>query len=210
MIYLIGGSPRCGKTILAKKLSSKLRVSHLSTDAFYPMVLSMIPKPEIKKKFPQQDMPTPKGKFRFDVYPNQAMLKAQTTEAETMWPPIKAFISSLVHREQDLIIEGIHLFPKLVNQFKNTKQWKHIRIVYLIKMDLEKIQTGFSKSKDIYDWMYPAIKNDKERLGKAAEFVRSKSVYIEKEAKKHRFRLFNTDDNFRVALKEAQDYLIRK
>lgn len=209
MIYLIGGSPRCGKTILANKLSSKLKISHLSTDAFYPMVLSMIPKSERKKRFPQTNMPTPEGKFRFDVYPHQKTLKAQIVEAKTMWTPIKAFVSSLINREQDFIIEGIHLFPKLVNEFKGTKYWKQIRLIYLIKTDLDKIQSRFSKSTDVFDWMYPAIKNDEVRLRAAAKYVKSKSDYVEKEAKKYRLKIFHTDTFFNKTLKEAQDYLIR-
>jgi 2-phosphoglycerate kinase len=208
MIYLIGGSPRCGKTILAKKISLKKKISLVSTDAFRPMVLEMTPKSEIKKKFPQTDMPTPKNKFRFDIYSSKEMLKAQAVEAKTMWPPTKAFIRSLIYREQDFVIEGVHLFPSLVNELKKTAHWKHIRVVYLIKTDIEKIIAGFSRNKDSFDWMYPSIKDNGDRLTKAAEMVREKSLYIEKGCKKHRFKAFNTEAGFNKKIREALNYLI--
>src|SRR3989338_7215427 len=110
MIYLIGGSPRCGKTILSRKLARKTGASFISTDAIYTMILKTVPKSELKTKFPQEVMLTPKSKFGFDVYPAKAMLKAQLAEADTMWQSIKALIVFMVDSKQDYIIEGIHLF----------------------------------------------------------------------------------------------------
>jgi len=210
MIYLIGGSLRCGKTILSKKVALKKRISCVSTDALRPMIINMVPKSEVKKKFPQTNMPTPKDKFRFEVYSPKELLMAQIAEAKTMWPPTEALISSLIYRDEDFVIEGVHLFPPFVNKLKKTKFWKHIRVVYLIKKDLDKIQAGFSKNKIGYDWMYPSIKDDQARMIQAAELVREKAEYIEKEAKRFRFKLFNTENNFDKVLKEAQDYLIQK
>jgi len=210
MIYLIGGSLRCGKTILSKKISSKKRISCVSTDALRPMVISMLPKSEVKRKIPQTDMPTPKDKFRFEVYSPKALLRAQVAEARTMWPAIEALIASLIHREEDFVIEGVHLFPPLVNKLKNKKYWKQVRVVYLIKKDLDKIQAGFAKNKSGYDWMYSSIKGDHKRLTEAAELVREKAEYIEKEAKKFRFKIYNTENSFDKVLKEAQQYLIKE
>lgn len=210
MIYLIGGSARCGKTILSKKIAIKKRTSLISTDHLRSMVLAMVPKSEMNKKFPQTKMVSPKNKFRFDCHSAEAMLKAQVIEAKTMWPPIKALISSLIYRDQDCVIEGVHLFPSLVKQLKGTKDWKHIKVVYLIKTDLEKIQIGFSKNKEEFDWMYPFIKNDADRLRKAAKMVSVKGAYIEKEAGKYNLKVYNTENNFNKVLKEARSYLINE
>lgn len=208
MIYLIGGSPRCGKTILAKRISLKERISYISTDPLRQMILDMVPKSEVKRKFPQTEMLYPKDKFRFEVYSPKVILKAQIVEAKTMWSPTKTLIQSLVNREQDFIIEGIHLFPRLVNQLKETRYWKKIKVVYLIKSQLDKIKTGFSQNKNEYDWLYPTIRDSKERLTKAAEMVKEKSDYIEKEAKKFRFKLYNTEDDFNKQIEKASKYLI--
>jgi len=210
MIYLIGGSSRCGKTILSKKIASKKKISFISTDSLRPIVLEILSKKELKSKFPQTNMPTPKNKFRFDLYPAKDILDAQVVEAKIMWPPIKAFITSLIFRDRDYVIEGLHLLPGLVNQLKRTKYWKDIKVVYLIKTDLIKIQSGFSKNIREFDWMYPLIKNDKDRLLKASEMVSSKGQYIAKEAIKFDLKLYNTEDSFNKTLKEAEAYLFRK
>ena len=104
MIYLIGGSPRCGKTILANKIAREKRISLVSTDALRQVVLNTIPKSTIKKKFPQEPIKGPDGKFLFEIYPPRYLLKAQITEAKTMWPGTKSFIEALIRSGQDYVI----------------------------------------------------------------------------------------------------------
>jgi len=209
MIYLIGGSPRCGKTILAKQIAYKKRVPLISTDVIRQIVLHSTPKSEIKKKFPEEPLKRFKNKFLFEVYSPEKLLKAQIKEAETIWPGVKAFIEPTIRHKQDFIIEGIHLLPKLVKQFKGNKIWKNFRVVYLVKEDLDLIVNGFSKNPNKYDWMYPSIKNDKDRLLSAAKMVRIKGDYLNKEAIKYKFKIINTEVNFDKKLKQAQDYLIK-
>ncbi len=209
MIYLIGGSPRCGKTILAKKIAHDKKISCVSTDALRAAILNTVPKSQRQKKFPQEAMPTPPTKFRFDVYSPAAQLKAQLVEAETMWPGVMAFIKSLSNREQQYVVEGVHLLPRLVNQLKKTSYWKDIKVVYLAKKDLAKIIKDFPKNKDEYDWMLPTIQHDKARLRKAALMTQVKSQYFDREAKKYHLKVFNTDSNFQKKLRQAQRYLIK-
>ena len=209
MIYLIGGSPRCGKTILAKKISQKEKISWISTDVIYPIVLKSIPKSQIKSKFPQTAMKTPSGKFRFDVYSPEAMLKAQLVEATTMWPGIKELIYYLINRQQDFIIEGVHLLPKYINKLKRADIWKNIKVIYLVKRNIDNIIKGFPKNKNEYDWMIQTIIGNKERLKKAAKMVQIKSEYFYKETKKYHLKIFNTDTNFVQKLRDSQYYLLR-
>jgi predicted nucleotidyltransferase len=56
--------------------------------------------------------------------------------------------------------------------------------------------------------MLPATKNDSRRLTKVAEMVRVKSIYIEKEAKKHNFKVYNTENDFKKKLSDAQRFLL--
>lgn len=209
MIYLIGGSPRCGKTILAKKIARSKKISWITTDAIYPIILNSLPKTQVKSKFPQTAMKTPSDKFRFDIYSYKAMNQAQWIEAKTMWPGTKALIEHIIYREQDYIIEGVHLLPRFINKLKNTGYWKNIRVVYLVKRDLNKIIKDFPKNKNEPDWMFPAIKGDELRIKKAGKMVQTKSEYLYKEARKYNFKVFNTDTNFVQKLRDAQNYLLR-
>ena len=78
-----------------------------------------------------------------------------------------------------------------------------------LKRDLDKIVKDFSKNKNEYDWMLPAIIGDESRLKKAAKMVQVKSEYFYKEAKKYSLKVFNTDTNFERKLRDAQNYLFR-
>jgi len=54
MIYLIGGAPRAGKTILAQRLSRKLHVGWISTDLLLPLLgmtnIKLYGEKEVKEK----------------------------------------------------------------------------------------------------------------------------------------------------------------
>ena len=171
--------------------------------------MNTVKKSELGDKFPQRKMQAPKGKFRFDVYAPEALLKAQIIEAKAMWSGIKALIAHLIEREQDYVIEGVHLFPGLIKTLKKTSLWKDIKVVFIIKKDVNKLQEGFLKNKDEYDWMSPATKNDPRRLKKVAEMVRVKSIYIEREAKKYNFKVYNTEVGFKKKLSDAQSFLMK-
>jgi 2-phosphoglycerate kinase len=210
MIYLIGGAPRCGKTTLSKTIASKKRISFISMDVLRPMIMASFKKGEWKKIFPSENIETPKGKFQFEVIDSREAVKIMNIESSTTWPPIKALIEKLIEREEDYVIEGANLMPKYLKQLKRTKYRKHIRVVYLVKTDLEKIKNGFAKTtKGVYDWMYPYIKGDDDRITMAAQYVQGYGRYFEKEAKKNGFDVFNTQDNFNKVLLEAERHLMK-
>lgn len=209
MIYLIGGAPRCGKTILSKKIASKKRISFVSLDVLRPMIMASFSKVERKKRFPSESVKTPKGKFRFEVNDSKEAIRIMNVESRTTWPPIRALIEKLIEREEDYVIEGANLMPKYVNQLKGTKYWKDIRVVYIVKTDLDKIKSGFAKTTaGVYDWMYPHIKGDDERITMAAKYVQGYGKYFEKEAKKYGFKVFNTQDKFTKMLRDAKEYML--
>jgi len=208
MIYLVGGSTRCGKTTLSKAIARNKRISFISVDVLRPMIMSSYKVSELKGLFPSESVKTPKGKFRFEVIDAKEAIRIMNVESKTTWPPVKALIEKLIEREEDYIIEGANLMPKLLKQLKGTKYWKHIKVVYLVKTDLEKIKSGFAKTtKGVYDWMYPHIKDDNNRITMAGKYVQGYGTYFEKEAKKYGFKVFNTQDDFKEVLKAAQKHL---
>jgi len=196
MIYLIGGAPRCGKTILAKKIALKHKISWITTDTLRFVILAHTPKSQIKQKFPFETVKTAKGQYHFERYSPQTLLKLEITEANSMWPGIKELIKQFINSNQDYVIEGVNLLPRLVNQFKNTKFWPNIKVVYLIKTDLKKIKEGIPKNKKEFDWILAGGINVPGRLGKAAQMIRYESKYFVTQAKKYKFKLVNTDSNF--------------
>ena len=202
MIYLISGAPRCGKTILSKKITVSQRIPLLSTDSISPIIVKYIPKSQLKKKMPSEFS---KGS---EYISSRRSLEIDIIEARTMWSGIKALIKELDSSKQDYIIEGVHLLPKLVMQLKKEKYWKNIKSIYLIKKDPYKIIKGFCINKGDFDWVRRCL-SDKHKIQNIAEMVKLKSLYFEKEAKKYKLKIINTERNFTSQLNLARKFLIK-
>ena len=124
MIYLIGGSPRSGKTILSKRLSKALNIQYISTDILRLVMVACLKGADRYEYFPFEKMFDSAGSVE-KFYKNTSakkMLKADIEEAKILMPGIKAFICHLLNSEMDYIIEGVHFLPSLVSQFKKNNQ----------------------------------------------------------------------------------------
>ncbi len=204
MIYLIGGCPRGGKSILSRKLSKVLNVLYISTDN-----LRLVVKPYFKGKDRDKNFPFIKmfdsvtiDKF-FLKYSGQEQLEADLTEAKSTWPGIKSLIDHLLVCKTDYVIEGIHLLPSFVNLYKDNK---NVRIVFIVKLDEEKIYQGLLKNKNTSDWLTDNTKN-KDTIKMAAKSLVDYGKFFLAETEKYGFKCFNTEDNFLDKIQKASDYL---
>jgi len=118
MIYLIGGAPRAGKTILAQRLSRKLHVGWISTDLLLPLL----------------GMTNVEGiKTGWDAAP-----EAVTASAEWFFPYLGQFIWGVSLMAEHYIIEGVDFLPAQVAQLALQYQ---LRAVFLgcSSMTLERL-----------------------------------------------------------------------
>lgn len=189
MIYLIGGAPRCGKTILSKALANKKCISWISTDSIWSIVAASIPKNQIAKKFPYR-------KTRLGVHSAKSHLAAEITESKTLWPGISAFIERLIETRENYVIEGVHLMPELIQTLKRKRYWQEISAVYLVKEDLQKIKDGFSRNVAAHDWLAEVFQKSPHLQEAAAEMVREKSRHIAMGARKYGLKVVSMDDAF--------------
>lgn len=206
MIYLIGGAPRCGKTILSKQLTKK-GISWVSTDAVRAMILASTPKSQIDKKFPIEKLQRAANKKRVpyqDILSNtpEKLLRGEIGEARSIWPSVEAMIKILIDMQEDFIIEGVHLLPELVAALKKTPYGKQIRCVYLVKTDLHKIIEGFAKNPSKHDWIRGALTNA-SLTEKIARVVQVESRHVSAQAEKYGFKVYNTEKNFKTQLSKA-------
>lgn len=207
MLYLIGGSPRGGKTILSKKLSKKIEVPYISTD-----YLKLILRPYFKEKEREKMFPFDKIWKKLNLndyflnYTGKQMLAIDIKEGKTLWTGMKYLISHLSKRKIDYIIEGVHLLPNLIKDFKDDP---NVKIIFLTKADEEKIYSGLFKNKSERDWILEKVK-DKDILKLVAKSLSFQGSYFEKETKKYNFKLINTEDNFPGKINQAIAYLTKK
>ena len=131
------------------------------------------------------------------------MLKFDIVEAKSIWPGVKQLISHLLECKMDYIIEGVHLLPNLVKEFKSNR---NIKIVFLTKYNEEKILSGIFKNKNNSDWILDNVKN-KSTVRLAAKSMSTYGIYFLKETKNQNFKCINTEDNFRSQLNQAVHFL---
>lgn len=206
MIYLIGGSPRGGKTILSEKLSKKIKAPYVSTDYLKLMLRPYFKGAEKEKMFPFDKIwkSLTRENF-FKKYTGKEMLHMDTYEAKIIWPGVRLFITHLAKGQIDYIIEGVHLLPKYIKYFKNNP---NVKIIFLSKTDEEKIYKGLFKNKGRKDWIMDKLE-DKAIIKLAARNLSTYGPYFEKETKKYKLKLINTESDFNKQLNEAIKFLIK-
>ncbi len=208
MIYLIGGSPRCGKTKVAKSLAEKTHMPWFPADYLSAVVYSYIPENERALKFPLKDVrnQNPTNDFLYSSYSPEEIVGFYHTQAESVWSGLEAFISYAAHDEQDFIIEGYQITPELVSRLdEDTK--KNIRIVFLYKEDEADIEVGIKKNVDPGDWLLKNTKNE-AILGKVAKMIHLFGDGTRGEAERLKMPVFNMDGEFEKKVEVVTSQLL--
>ncbi len=206
MIYLIGGSPRSGKSILSRQLAKKLNIGYISTDNLRPVIIKYFSRRQQALKFPFIKMfdSTEVEKF-FQKYDGESQLKADLIESRTIWPGVRSLIDHLIACRMDYVIEGVHLLPNYINRLK--KHEKELKIAYLVKRDAELLLKGLKKSRENNDWIAAHIKDD-DVLRLAARSIAVYGEYFYRETGKYSFKTINTEIAFNNKLRSAMEYLL--
>lgn len=130
MLYLIGGAPRVGKTILAQQLCATFKVGWISTDLLTDL-LNMATAPE--------------RKMTWDASP-----EAITASAEWFYPYLERFVWGISSFTDHYVIEGVKFLPAQVAQLSTQYP---IRAVFLgrSQMTLEDFTRFPGRSKGYSD-----------------------------------------------------------
>jgi 2-phosphoglycerate kinase len=96
VIYLIGGAPRTGKSILGQQVAAKLRIGWISTDLLFT-ILGITKVEGIKTEW--------------DAAP-----EATTTNAEWFFPYLERFVWGVSSLADNYLIEGVDFLPAQVKQ----------------------------------------------------------------------------------------------
>ncbi len=180
MIYLVGGSPRSGKTVLGHRVSANLGSGWISTDLLY----------EILRVNNVEGTKT-----EWDASP-AAIIEA----AEWFFPSLERFVwrvsSSMI---ESYVIEGVDFLPNHVVQLADKYS---IRSVFLgcSKMTLERFDQFPGHSLG-----YAAL--PKEMRQQFANDVPKWSIFIQQEAKRFNLPYVDMSDDFPARLSEAEKLL---
>jgi 2-phosphoglycerate kinase len=188
MIFLIGGPPRVGKSIIANEIRQKYAVSVFSTDSL-GAVLEKVLNPEtvpdlfVFNKFNKLSMVE---RVKIIKEPKE-FIDHVRKESHVVWKAVDAFIRKENAEGRDVLVEGVAVLPELMKQIENISH----RVVFIGNQG-ENHRENIRKSaeENEHDWMRYV---SDQYIGAYALFVRRMSAYIEQEAKKYDFEYIEMD-----------------
>ncbi len=182
MIYIISGSSRAGKTILAEKLSAKENISYFSLDWLIMGFTNAISEYGIHDK----------------LFPDEI--------AERAWSFLKAMIESMIWSDVNYIIEGEAILPELVIELLE-KHPRKLKICFVGFTDVEleeKVKDVKEHSIKEQDWL--SDKSD-EYIKDHVKNMITHSIRIKKSCKENRITYFDTSKHFMDVIEDAIEYL---
>jgi 2-phosphoglycerate kinase len=179
MIYLIGGSPRSGKSILGQRVSAHLRIGWISTDILFE-ILRVKQVEGVKREW--------------DASP-----EAITNTAEWFFPCLERFVWRISVMAESYVIEGVDFLPAQVVQLAAQYQ---IRSVFLgcAKMTPERFDK-FPGHTGGYAMLPEEVRHQ------FARDVPQWSKFIQQEAERFDTPYIDMSDDFPARLSEAEELL---
>ena len=182
MLYIIGGAPRGGKTLLSRRFMQARRVPYFSTDALIWTLSHANPKSGISHKLPI------------------------VTKSEKLWPIAKHLLTFFAYVEDSYTVEGDVILPRHVKELQDENKnvlacfFGYPSITPEEKLHLVRIHARKEK-----DWTNNI--DDASLLytfRQAIEFSR----YLKHECEKLLFPFFDLSADFDAANNEAFEFLM--
>lgn len=185
MIYVISGTSRSGKTLIAKKMMKQCEIPYLSLDWIVMGFTNGIPEYGLHDK----------------LWPNEI--------AEKFWNFLKAMFENMIWTETDYIIEGEAVLPELIDELLK-KYPDRIKVCFVGYTDIDiskKIKDVYNYSDEKNDWLTNESDDYIERhISNMIEY----SKRVKKSSEKYGVRYFDTSRNFTQVLDDAIEYLLNK
>lgn len=182
MLYIVGGSSRAGKTMLAEELLRAKGIPYLSLDWIMMGFTIGIPEYGVHDK----------------LFPDEIAIR--------LWSFYKAMFENMLAFDTDIIIEGEAILPDLIHMLIKEHPDK-IRVCFLgyVEEDInKKLKEIRMYSNPKSDWLED--KSDEYVIGHIRNMM-AHSTLIEETCIKNKMKYFDTTKNFKKTLEEAFNYL---
>lgn len=202
IFYLIGGTPRSGKTTLAKKLAGKLIIPWISTDTLESVVHGYVPDEKFNTLFPKTIIrreTKQSNDLMYEKYSSQDIVNAYIKQGQTLEKAIQILIESENQYNHSFILEGYHVTPSLVEKLQD--KGINLKAVFLGRNDLldtlQSIQSETGENEN--DWVIAKTKS-KETFEKIAKMITLFSATLKSEAEKYAQHYYSMDGDFKKNL----------
>jgi 2-phosphoglycerate kinase len=201
--YLIGGTPRCGKTSIALGALKIHPMFATSTDSLRYLMRELLPKDNYPDLFTASEKFTQEAIVQLCSNGNAAeILEWQNKESVVVWDSIKHCIEGFISEDLDILIEGVAILPEFLSQLRCD-----YTAVFIgnSNPDHAKSMLDFARSGS-YDWM---SKFEDETILQFAEFTREFSSFIQAQSEKYGYSYFDVgSDDYTAAKTAAINYLL--
>ena len=196
-MYLIGGAPRVGKSLVAKRIAKHLDSDLISTDDLCDVYMETLSVADQKRLFP---FPMFDGDPSKNVFSPEELVDFQYRSANSLKETIRHEIDRLSGTEA--VIEGVHLLPEIFREWHLDASLFHVLFVGCIDADL--VVDGIMKNTNPQNWLKDS---DPVVIRQVAEFSAEFSRRIKREAEECGFAYFERTEYFEEDLDRMGDLL---
>lgn len=189
MIFLLGGAPRVGKSLIAAEIRRRYALSVVSTDtlgAVLEQVLTPTGAPDLFLFSRFNAMPAAE-RIKVMVDDPAVLVDYARRESRVIWPAVEAFIKREEAEGRDLLIEGVAVLPELVQRLQGLPH-RAVFIGNQGRRHQEHIKQHAAQHE--HDWLHGATE---AYIGAFANFVRRMSAFIKQEAEKVGYQYIEMD-----------------
>ncbi len=183
MLYLIGGTSRSGKSLMARNLLKEKGIPYLPLDALVMGFTHGLPEYRLHDK----------------LFPDEI--------AKRMWPFVKAMCENLIFVGKDYAVEGEALLPADVSDLMNRHR-NQIKACFLGYTEIDaakKMQEIKTYSEGPSDWL--VSESDAYILDHITHMIKY-SQFLKESCRTHKLTYFDVSKNFSSTINEAVRYLL--
>ena len=196
MFYLIGGTPRSGKTTIAKKLSEKLGIPWISTDTLEGVITGYVDVNKFDSYFPKnviRKLTNGSNDEMYTKYTSEQIVDAYIEQGKSLAQGIEIFIASEASYNHSYILEGHHIHPELASRLEKNFD---LKAIFVGREDTTQTVEAITKNPQENDWVLTKTKNP-QTYPLIAKMLAVFSTQIKREAEENRYLYFSMDNNFK-------------
>lgn len=182
MLYILSGTSRSGKTIVAKEFLKQTGIPYMSVDAIMMGFTNGIPEYGIHDR----------------LWPDEI--------AKKMWPFYKAMCENMIWGQTDYVLEGEAFLPQLVCELLENHPDK-VKAAFMGYAEVnlaKKVTEVKDHSSGVGDWL---IDEPEDYIASHIKNMIDYSAMIKSECSQHQLPYFDTSNDFNDSIERVLNYL---
>ena len=203
MIYLIGGAPRVGKSIIAKNIAARQKAELILTDDVCNAIVETLSPEEKRMRFP---FPGFSGTASENTFTPEEYAEFQLTSARSLEQSLNTIVTRALTEHRNLVVEGVYLLPEHVHRLMTQHGSTKFSTLFIGSSDVERTVKGIMNDMSPNNWMR---ESDIGVIRQVAAFIAAFSKYIHEEALAYDLPYQERTEDFEGDMKRLSERLLR-